>query len=27
LRIEVRDGEQGRTAERVTISKVVIGGL
>jgi hypothetical protein len=27
LRIEVRDGEQGRTAERVTISKTVIGGL
>jgi len=27
LRIEVRDGDQGRTAERVTISKAVIGGL
>ena len=27
LRIEVRDGEQGRTAERVTISKAVLGGL
>jgi hypothetical protein len=27
LRIEVRDGEQGRTAERVVISKAVLGGL
>jgi hypothetical protein len=27
LRIEVRDGEQSRTAERVTVSKAVLGGL
>jgi hypothetical protein len=27
IRVEVRDGEQGRTAERVTITKAMIGGL